>query len=108
MAAGKPGWGCRPYEGGRDVAHPRARAEASRDMVGGVMATALHFAVKERAKKDGIAVYKLREAMGLGNSTWTRMTMSKPIAQATALKIVKHLGTDVRTVLASWQQAQKK
>lgn len=107
MPAYKPGWGCRPHEGGRDPSGTsRPRAEAARDMVGGLMSTALHHAVKVRAKADGVAAYKLREAMGLGNSTWDRMTKSKPIAQSTALKIVKYLGTDVRAVLASYQRTQ--
>ncbi|WP_426271544.1 hypothetical protein ACN9MB_08960 [Dyella kyungheensis] len=86
----------------------RPRKEAPpRDMVSGITAWCLYMATKDHAKAKGQALYITYELMGLGNSTSERMRNSKPIAQATALKILKYLGTDVRAVLSKYQPESK-
>lgn len=84
------------------------RPAASREMVSGLVAWCLHQAVKDYAKARGKAAYKVYEVMGLGNSTQSRMVECRSIAQTSALKIVKFLGTDVRTVLTKYQQKEWK
>jgi len=85
----------------------RPRKEVARDMVSGITAWCLYMATKDYAKAKGQALYITYELMGLGNSTSERMRNSKPIAQATALKILKYLGTDVRAVLSKYQPESK-
>lgn len=90
------------------LAEPHRRPPAaSREMVGGLVSHALYTAVKARAATDGKPVYKLLAEMDLGHSTWRRMLDARPIAQATALKIVSSLGTSVRAVLSKYQQDKK-
>ena len=80
------------------------RTTEAREMVGGLVAWCLHQAVKDHAGKQKTAAYRVYADMGLGNSTVDRMTKCKPIAQTSALKILKYLGTDVRSVLSKYQQ----
>lgn len=74
------------------------RTTATREMVSGLVAWCLHCAVKDYAAANKKAVYKVYADMALGNSTRDRMSRCKPIAQSSALKILKYLGTDVRAV----------
>jgi hypothetical protein len=83
--------------------HP-SRTTAAREMVSGLVSWCLHQAVKDHAGKQKTAVYRVYADMGLGNSTVERMTECRPIAQTTALKVLKYLGTDVRSVLSKYQQ----
>jgi len=87
---------------------PRRESAGQREMVSGLMAWSLHLAIKDRAKRDGIAVYKVLDQMDLGASTANRMRDCKPIAQTTALKIVTHLGTSLRAVWTKYQQEKTK
>lgn len=87
--------------------HPRPREAHGRDMVGGRASWALSRAVKAHSAHVKLPVYKLLAEMTLGQSTWDRMIKCKPIAQATALKIVKYLGTSLSAVLAKHQQESK-
>ena len=80
------------------------RTTAAREMVSGLVAWCLHQAVKDHAGKQKTAAYRVYADMGLGNSTVDRMTKCKPIAQTSALKVLKYLGTDVRSVLSKYQQ----
>lgn len=84
----------------------RPREEPKRDMVSGVVARCLYLATRDYAKGKGQPLYIMYELMGLGNSTSEKMRKSKPIAQATALKILKYIGSDVRQVLSKYQQEQ--
>lgn len=83
--------------------HP-PRTTAAREMVSGLVAWCLHQAVKDYAATHKTAAYRVYADMGLGNSTQDRMTKYKPIAQTSALKVLKYLGTDVRAVLTKYQQ----
>lgn len=91
------------------IAEPRSRPREAtgRNMVGGIASWALSRAVKAHSAKVKRPVYKLLADMGLGSSTWDRMIKCKPIAQSSALKIVKFLGTSVRAVLTEYQQESK-
>jgi hypothetical protein len=73
-------------------------------MVSGLVAWCLHQAIKDHAAAKKMAVYKAYADMGLGHSTQDRMTACRQISQSTVLKIVKYLGTDVRSVLSKYQQ----
>jgi len=83
------------------------RSAAHREMVSGLVSDSLRKAVKEYAATRKLAVYRVRDEMGLGNTTWDRMVKAQPIAQSTALKVLKFLGTDVRSVLTKYQQKVK-
>lgn len=92
----------------RETAKPfPPRSAAHREMVSGLVSDSLRHAVKDYAGAHKLAVYRVRENIGLGNTTWDRMVKAKPIAQSTALKILKFLGTDVRAVLTKYQQKAK-
>lgn len=84
------------------------RATAAREMVSGLVSWCLHQAVKDHAGKQKTAAYRVYADMGLGNSTQSRMVACKPIARSTALKVLKYLGTDVRSVLSKYQQKEVK
>lgn len=80
------------------------RSASTREMVSGLVSWCLHQAVKDYGKKHKRATYKVYEDIGIGNSTQSRMVECRQIAQTTALKILKYLGTDVRSVLTKYQQ----
>lgn len=86
---------------------PRPREAHGREMVGGTASWALLAAMKEHSARTSTPLYKLLSQMGLGQSTHTRMTQCKPIAQSTALKIVTFLGTSLSAVLSKYQQESK-
>lgn len=85
----------------------RPREAHGREMVSATAAQALLAAMKEHSARTSTPMYKLLADMGLGQSTWTRMTQCKPIAQSTALKIVTFLGTSLSAVLSKYQQESK-
>lgn len=84
------------------------RQFAGREMVSGTVSKALHRALVDRAKEQGIAVSVLRDNANLGSSTWRRIRLAEPIAQTTALKIVQFLGTSVRAVVSKYQRSGEK
>jgi hypothetical protein len=86
---------------------PRREPASQREMLSGLMGWALHLAIKDRAKADGKAVYKLVSEMDLGSSTYDRLRNCKPVSQSTGLKIVTFLGTSLRQVWTKYQQEKK-
>ena len=87
---------------------PVRRTTANREMVSGLVSGSLYLAIKDRAKRDGLAAYKLVDDMNIGASTYERLRKCKPIAQTTALKIVTYLGTSVRAVMGKYHQEKAK
>lgn len=84
------------------------RQAEGRKLVSGDLSRALTLAIRARAASDGTAVSTLLSSIRIGGSTWTRMNAGKSIAQDTVLKIVRYLGTDVRSVLTKYQRSQSK
>ena len=83
-----------------------ARENDGRAMVGGPVSGVLAVAIRDFAKERGVSVYALLASMGVGNSTWHRMRYHSPICQATVLKIMKYMGTDLRSVLTKYHRSE--
>jgi hypothetical protein len=82
------------------------RDSGGKAMVKGPVSGLLAVAVKDFAKERGRTLTDVLRSMGLGSSTWCRMQYHAPITQATALKIVKYMGTDLRSVLRKYHRSE--
>ena len=83
---------------------PYKRKETTREMVTGLVSTALHGAIKERSIATGMAMYKMRDALSLGAGTYQNLQRSKPISRVTADKIAVYLGLTLAEVMTKSQQ----
>jgi len=80
------------------------RPQVARNMVSGLVAKALAAAIVGHANSTNASVSFIVSDMSLGHGTWARLKEGKTVAQETALKIVRYLGTSVRAVLTKHQQ----
>ncbi len=104
------GWNDRGY-GGRRADNASAsgfstREPAGKAMVKGPVAGILAVAVKDFAKDRGRTLTDVLKGIGIGGSTWQRMQWHSPITQATVLKIMKYMGTDLRSVLTKYHRSE--
>lgn len=91
----------------RGVAGYTPRPQAARNMVSGLVAKALASAIADHADSTNASVSFIVSDMDLGHGTWARLKDGKTVAQETALKIVRYLGTSVRAVLTKYQQESR-
>lgn len=80
------------------------RPQVARNMVSGLVAKALAWAIIAHADSTNASVSFIVNDMNLGHGTWSRLKEGKAVGQETALKIVRYLGTSVRAVLTKHQQ----
>lgn len=83
-----------------------ARDTGGKAMVKGPVSGLLAVAVRDFAKERGRTLTDVLRGMALGSSTWSRMQYHCPITQTTVLKIMKYMGTDLRSVLIKYQRSE--
>ena len=81
------------------------RQPDGKTMVAGSVSAVIAVAVRDFAKTQGVSLHAVLEAMCLGHSTWKRMRAHEAITQATVLKIMKYMGTDLRSVLTKYHRS---
>lgn len=83
-----------------------ARDMGGKAMVKGPVSGLLAVAVRDFAKERGRTLTDVLRDMSLGSSTWRRMQYHSPITQASVLKIMKYMGTDLRSVLSKYHRSE--
>lgn len=83
-----------------------AREKDGKAMVRGPVSGVIALAVKDFAKDRNKTLSEVLRGIGIGGSTWQRMQYHSPITQATVLKVMKYLGTDLRSVLTKYHRSE--